>query len=294
MSAPDPRPVLVAVDGSAAADQALAWAAAEAHRGRRPLVIMTVYPWPVTGSPDTVEVGARLRMALRVRAEEVAERARRAVALPGLSVRVEVLEGDVVGLLREASGAAELLVLGSRGLGGFTGMLLGSTTVALAAHGRCPVVVVRHAADRGGLGPVVVGVECGGSDERALTYAFDHAAATGAAVVAAHAWSDTAIEAAVADGHVAVDWALWSREAERELATRLAPWRAEFPDVEVRPVVARTRPVDLLLDQAAGAALLVVGSRGRGGFAGLLLGSTSQAVIRHAPCPVVVVRPDER
>ncbi|WP_018686825.1 universal stress protein [Actinokineospora enzanensis] len=290
------RPVLAAVDGSESATRALVWAATEARRLGRELRVLTVYPWPVTGYPDIAATGERLRAGLRAQAQDVLAQARLTAdeTTPGLLVRTEALEGDAIGHLLAAGRVAEMLVLGSRGLGGFSGLLLGSTAVALTAHGYCPVVVVRGEEPAPGRPRVVVGVDGGRSDEAALAYVFDYAAATGATVVATHAWTDHTLDTVSTGGYLAVDWNTFSQQAEQELAARLAPWRAGHPEVEVESVVARARPARLLMDQAKGATLLVVGSRGRGGFAGLVLGSTSQALIHHAPCPVVVVRPDER
>ncbi|GLZ36676.1 universal stress protein [Actinokineospora sp. NBRC 105648] len=284
-------PVLVAVDGSESAREAVVWAAAEARRRSTWLHVVTVYPWPVTGYPDTIATGSQLLAALRGQAEATLRETVETTgeSAPDLLVRTTALEGDVVANLRTASQDAAVLVLGSRGLGGFAGMLLGSTAVALAAHGSCPVVVVRGEATGS---RVVVGVDGGTTDDPALAFAFEHAAATGGAVVAAHAWTDTVLDAAYTAGYAALDWGLLAKNADALLTARVAPWRVKFPEVPVHLVVARARPTRLLLEQAADAALVVVGSRGRGGFTGLVLGSTSQALIRHSPCPVAVVRAD--
>ncbi|GAA2980303.1 universal stress protein [Actinokineospora diospyrosa] len=283
------HPVSVAVDGSESAREAVVWAAAEAHRRETWLRVVTVYPWPITGFPEAAATGPQLLAGLREQAHATLAEARDAanVTAPDLLVRTAALEGDVVAELRAASEGATLLVLGSRGLGGFSGMLLGSTAVALSAHGACPVVVVRGESKGS---RVVVGVDGGPTDDAALAFAFEHAATANHTVVATHAWSDTLLDAAHTAGYAALDWGQLSTQAGELLADRVAPWRAKFPAVPVELVVARSRPARLLLEQAADAELVVVGSRGRGGFAGLLLGSTSQALIRHSPCPVSIVR----
>ncbi|MBM7775525.1 nucleotide-binding universal stress UspA family protein [Actinokineospora baliensis] len=280
------HPVLVAVDGSESAREAVVWAAAEARRRNTWLRIVTVYPWPITGFPESAATGPQLLAGLRDQAHTTLADARAAV-VPDLVVRTAAIEGDVVAELRVASEEAALLVLGSRGLGGFSGMLLGSTAVALSAHGACPVVVVRGEtrAPR-----IVVGIDGGPTDDAVLTFAFEYAAGGDRTVVATHAWSDTVLDAAHTAGYAALDWGQLSTQASDLLADRVHPWRTKFPDVPVDLVVARSRPTRLLIEQAADAELVVVGSRGRGGFAGLLLGSTSQALIRHSPCPVAVVR----
>ncbi|SDC21569.1 universal stress protein [Actinokineospora iranica] len=286
------RSVFVGVDGSESAGRVLRWAVAEAGRRGTGLVVVSVYAWPVSGYPDGLVVAQELRRGLRAQAEETVRAAVAVVAgeAPGLAVRGEVREGAVAAQLIACSRDAGVLVLGSRGLGGFSGLLLGSVAVALAAHGHCPVVVVRAESRVPLSGRVVVGVDGGPGDDDVLAFAFAHAAGAGAAVVAVHAWSDTTIEVAHVVERAAFDWGVLARQARDALVERLGRWRAKYPDVPVESVVARERPVCLLLDQAVDASLVVVGSRGRGGFAGLVLGSVSQAVVRHAPCPVAVVR----
>ncbi|SDC21380.1 universal stress protein [Actinokineospora iranica] len=291
-----PLPVLVAVDGSESAARALRWAAAEADRRGAWLRVITVYPWPITGYPGGLVTGGELHRGLRSQAEDTLHAALAAVRdqAPGLTVRGEVRSGDVTPILVAASREAALTVLGSRGLGGFSGLLLGSTASAVIAHGHNPVVVVRGEGPVPASGKIVVGVDGGPGDEAVLAFAFEHAVETGAGVVAAHAWSDSLLDAAYTAGYAALDWGVLAQEARDLLTEALAPWRAKYPDVPVEPVVARSRPARLLLEQAADAALVVVGSRGRGGFTGLVLGSVSQALTRHAPCPVAVVRVDRR
>lgn len=167
-------------------------------------------------------------------------------------------------LIAESARAREVVV-GSHGLGGFTGALVGSTAVALSVHGECPVVVVRG---RQHEGPVVVGVDLSPVSDAALGFGFEEAAAAGVPLVAAAAQGD-----------------------EKSLNARMSGWLQKYPDVAVEQFVVGERPIPVLLDFGERAGLLVVGSRGRGGFAGMLLGSTSQALIYHAPCPVAVVRP---
>jgi nucleotide-binding universal stress UspA family protein len=187
-----------------------------------------------------------------------------------------------------------MVVLGSRGLGGFTGLLVGSTAVSLAAYGQCPVAVVRGrtlADPPPGSGPVVVGVDGSPTSEGAIEVAFDEASFRGVGLVAVHTWSDVTVGSAFDIAAVSLDWQAVETDEQRLLAERLAGWQEKYPDVRVHRVVTRDRPVRSLLAQAGNAQLLVVGSRGRGGFAGMVLGSTSQALLHHAPCPVLVVRP---
>jgi nucleotide-binding universal stress UspA family protein len=214
---------------------------------------------------------------------------------PELDVDTAVLVGPPIPRLIKESENARLMVLGSRGLGGFTGILLGSTAVALAAHGHCPVAVVRDDAESHSTGPVVVGVDGSAASETAVEIAFEETSLRGAELVAVHTWNDYPSDVSFATAHAfVVDWQLIETREEAKLAERLAGWQEKYPDVPVSRVVTRDRPVRCLLEVAANAQLLVVGSRGRGGFTGMLLGSTSQALVYHAPCPVLVARPTHR
>lgn len=189
---------------------------------------------------------------------------------------------------RQRRDHAALLVLGSRGLGGFTGLLAGSVAVAL---GHCPVAVIRgEDADPGA--PIVVGVDGSAANQAAVALAFDEAAMRGCGLVAVHAWTDTVFP--VTPNGVffpELDWTQLTERAKELLVERLAQWQDKYPQLTVRLVVEHDRPAHALPHAAQEAQLVVVGSRGRGGFTGLLLGSVSQAVIHHAPCPVVIARP---
>jgi nucleotide-binding universal stress UspA family protein len=174
-------------------------------------------------------------------------------------------------------------------------LVVGSIAVAVATHGHCPVVVVRGDAVGEDAGvadpeplsgrPVVVGVDGSAVSDAAVAFAFEAAASRGVDVVAVHAWMDVALGI----GGELFEWAEIKAEEHTLLTERLADAQARYPDVPVRRVVTRDRPAHTLLEEAANAQLVVVGSRGRGGFRGLLLGSTSQALIYHSPCPVAVV-----
>jgi nucleotide-binding universal stress UspA family protein len=283
-------PVVVGIDGSPSALDAARWAAREAARRRTTLQLISAFGWLETRHLHDQGLGVSFRqtMLARTRAEVSAAAEAAAEAAPGVEISERVVDGFPVPLLVAASGRAGLVVLGDRGLGGFTGLLVGSVAIGLAARAECPVVVVRgeRSSDAG---PVVVGIDGSPVSEAALAFAFEAAAARKADLVAVHAWHDTVFEAAVAP---LLDWDAIEADEHRVLAERLAGWGAKYPDVEVRRVVVRDRPAHALIEQAGGAAaqLVVVGSHGRGSAAGLVLGSVSHAVLHHAPCPVAVVR----
>lgn len=285
-----PAPIVVGVDGSQPALDAVRWAACESryrHTGLRLVDAVGTMPPTRPGNP---RVGTLYRAAL---CEEAADAVGAAAVIarqvvPGTAVGTEVLTSEPVPSLVAESGGAPLVVLGDRGVGGVAALLVGSVAVALAAHAQCPVVVVRGSGSGGPVpmeGPVVVGVDGSVDGAAALAFAFEAASARRVALVAVHTWQDT-----VADRMAAP-----SRDRatvqEENLTEWLAGWEAKFPDVTVRRVAVRDRPAPALLERSAGAQLVVVGSRGRGTFTGLVLGSVSQALLHHAPCPVAVVRP---
>jgi nucleotide-binding universal stress UspA family protein len=291
MNSPDNvMPILVAIDGSESALRAAHWAAAEATRRGRGLRIVHAYDWPLPNYGPAVVDPAVLHDAVVSTANTTLATAVAAVAeaAPELPVAAEVFAGPAVTVLLGLSRRAELLVLGSRGLGGFTGLLVGSVAVELVAHGHCPVVVVRGDPPAQGA-PVVVGVDGSPASETAIALAYDQAASRGCDLVAVHAWTDTVVPFGPGGG---LDWTSLTDQAEQVLVESLAGWHEKYPGVTVRRVVERDRPASALLDAARGAQLLVVGSRGRGGFTGLTLGSVSQALIHHAPCPVLIARPN--
>ncbi|WP_033439138.1 universal stress protein [Saccharothrix sp. NRRL B-16314] len=283
-------PIVVGVDGSASALTAVQWAAEEAARHRAPLKLVHAFLLPVRGYPEIVLTGHEVREAFaqqgRRWVDEAAATARAAV--PDVEVETSVVVDRPAAALIAASHGARSVVLGSRGLGGFSGLLVGSVAVAVAAHGKSPVVVVRDGIRRDG--PVVVGVDGSPTSEEAIAFAFAEASLTGAPLTAVIAWTDFLVDSAY-DSRFTVDWSQVEDEQQRLLAERLAGWQEKYPDVRVDRVVVHDRPVRALLDAAKDAWLLVVGSHGQGGFAGMLLGSTSQALVHHAPCPLAVVRP---
>jgi nucleotide-binding universal stress UspA family protein len=190
-------------------------------------------------------------------------------------------------LLAEARDAV-LLVLGNRGLGGFAGLLLGSAAVQVSAHADCPVLVVRGEprAD----GPVVVGVDGSELSDLAVGFAVEEAARRGTALVAVHAWLHPV---PLGPGDVlplVYDLDALAAEEERVLAEAVAGYAERYPEVPIRQQLVRGNPSRVLVDASAEAQLVVVGARGRGGLAGMLLGSVSHAVLHHARCPLAIVR----
>ena len=286
-----PGSVVVGVDGSQAALDAVRWAAAEARSAQCPLSLVHTVDWPLVGFPVPAGLRADWTQQMLEQGRQWLREAQEAAefAAPGVPMQAHLFTGDPrATLLTEAQHAYELVV-GSRGLGGFTRMLLGSTSAAVTQHTSCPIVVVVHG-QGDTAGPVVVGLDGSTASEHALGYAFQAAARAGAALCAVHAWQDFgALHSPIAPAE-AVPVKQIEAEAYRMLAEQLASWQEKYPHVVVERQVINEPPAAALVELGRQARMIVVGSRGRGGFARLLLGSVSQEVARYATCPVVVCR----
>jgi nucleotide-binding universal stress UspA family protein len=286
------QPVIVGVDGSPASGSALRWAANEAAQHHVPLHIVNSFA-DQRGYAATVAAAAFDRGPMQDAARKVLARAKADVAAHftgGEPSEVKTILSDdpAEPTLIDLSRNARMLVVGSRGMGAFKRGLLGSVSTAVARHAHCPVAVIHEenddtfvTSDR----PVVVGVDGTRSSERAIEIAFDEASHRGSELVAVHAWSD-----ASDFEHPLRDWLVSAANEEAALAESLAGWQEKFPDVTVRRVVEKDRPARNLVKHAEDAGLVVVGSHGRGGFAGMLLGSTSQALLHSVTCPLIIAR----
>jgi nucleotide-binding universal stress UspA family protein len=281
-----PRPsVVVGVDGSPDAGAAAGYGAWEAdHRGL-PLRLVHALQPPImygTGMVAGYDAGEPLKDAqtvLRETAEEVRGR------YPGIEIATVVTAGTPGRVLVDESRTAALLVVGSRGLGRFGQLLAGSVSAQVAMHANAPVVVLRPPArdeqPSAGSG-VVVGVDGSAGSSAAVAFAFEEAAARGTELLAVYAWARIDLR----------DAAEAQREADRMLAEALAGWPEKYPEVTIRRrAVPSLNPLATLIDEGAHAQLVVVGPRGRGGFTGLLLGSVSDGLVRHAHRPVAIVHP---
>jgi nucleotide-binding universal stress UspA family protein len=293
-----PGPIVVGYDGSDSSNEALDWAVAEARARHRPLRIVhvvgstagAVAGWGITAPPDPdllVKVGEQTIASAVSRIEEAA---------PGVEVDTRILTGpSSKGILDHLVGA-EMAVIGSRGLSTFSELLLGSTGLVLAGHAPCPVVVLRERTDTSAPAPnagrVVVGVDGSELSSQAVAFAFDYASVHGAGITAVHAWSVPFYEVPGKGGP-------FTRELEEEaqaeemrgLSEAIAGWGEKYPDVDVQQSLVHGDAKAALVAASTGAELLVVGSRGRGGFRSLMLGSVSHAALHYAHCPVAVVRP---
>jgi nucleotide-binding universal stress UspA family protein len=286
-------PIVVGVDGSVGSRAAVDLAAREANRRRLPLRLVHVVQSPPiwfdhpAPAVDFEEPLSQARAMLAETAQGIAGHH------PELAVSNHLTAGNAAAVLVEESQRSSLVVVGTRGHGGFTGQLIGSVSSQVVSHAHCPVIVARprgDEADAGTSAPVVVGVDGSAESTAALGFAFEAASGRGVPLVAVYVWQ------ALPTGNLGpVDWRHYDpveaeTEAGRLLAEQMAGWQEQYPEVVVdRQAVYGFNPAETLVEASKEAQLVVVGSRGRGGFARPLLGSVSQALIHHAHCSVAVV-----
>ena len=281
--------IVVGVDGSAESEAAVAWATHEAILRKVPITLLhVVAPVPVGWPPDPVVKGmpnwqAEESRKVLDRARTVVDSVRGDATSPG--VHTEVVYAQVVPTLIGVTEHSPLTVVGSVGLGAIGRLLLGSVSTSLIHHARGPVAVIRTDRATADDGPVVVGIDGSPASEAATALAFDEASRRGVPLVALHAWSDVGVMPLLD-----TDRGDYERQAHEVLSERLAGYRERYPDVTVEHRVCRDQPARRLVEAAEQAQLVVVGSRGRGGFASQLLGSVSSAVVHAAGIPVIVAR----
>jgi nucleotide-binding universal stress UspA family protein len=286
--------ILIGVDGSPESDAAVRWAAREAVMRDADVTLIHVIA-PVDVSWPVGYLQSSFDESQEENAQHVIEQAQKTFhASVGdgepPAVRATVKHGQVAGTLITASREAQMVVAGSRGMGAVGRTVLGSVSGGLVHYAHCPVAVIHAdeapAPDR--TSPVLVGVDGSPASEAAIALAFDEAARRGVDLVALHAWSDVGVFPILG-----MDWRQYEDQGHEVLAERLAGWQERYPDVHVRRRIVCDQPARWLLDESAQAQLVVVGSRGRGGFKGMLLGSVSTKVAEGAKAPVIVVRPQQ-
>ncbi len=285
---PRDLPVTVGFDGTELGAAALDWAVDEARRRGAGLNILLasgsavgptpgipmMSPWPDEAAEELIAEG----------------RARAGHRAPELTVQAATSLGGAAGALIDLSTTSSLVVLGGRRRSVLGEFFLGATAPQVAAHAHCPVVVVPGPREAVEAAPLVLGVDGSAESQAACEFAFTRAADTGRPLIAVYAWYlDTPTPMGLT--RLSTEVVDTIETGHRELAAdSIQTWSAKFPDVQVETLVERAEPVRALLQAATDADLLVVGSRGHGGFTGLFLGSVSQGIL-HRPhtCPVVVV-----
>jgi nucleotide-binding universal stress UspA family protein len=283
--------VVVAVDGSAESDAAISWAAPEASMRHEHITLMHVVQpvavsWPVGPERGSAEQWQEDN------ARHVIDHARDGLCaavdqqhLPDF--QTEVLYAHPVDGLVDASKDARMIVVGSHGKGALSRLLLGSVSRGVVEHAHCPVAVI-HAeqacAPVDVNAPVLLGVDGSPASEAATAWAFDEASRRGVDLIALHAWSDVGVFPILG-----MDRQTYQGQGEELLAERLAGWQERYPDVHVRRRLVCDTPTRWLLAESQHTQLVVLGSHGRGGFAGMRLGAVSCAVAQLARVPVIVV-----
>ncbi|MBX9640623.1 MAG: universal stress protein [Mycobacteriaceae bacterium] len=280
--------LVVGVDGSSASNAAVTWAARDAATRQVPLTLVhmlsTYVPtFPQIPLPGGVAVWQEDdgRLVLEEAAKLARDSAGRSV-----EVATQLKSSPPIPTLVQLSEEADMVVVGTHGRGAVGRVLLGSVSSGVLRGAACPVAIVpADVADVRDDAPVLVGIDGSPASELATAIAFDEASRRGVDLRAVHAWSD--VEVLDLGG---LDWPALQLESEQVLAERLAGWQERYPDVAVQQIVVCDRPARELVSQSKSAQLVVLGSRGRGGIARMLLGSVSNAVVHSVHTPIIVAR----
>lgn len=282
------RPIVVGVDGEASGWRALDWAIEEARMRGLPLRVVHVWRLPFLTPAESASDAARERLAdaCRLPGQEILDEAGKRCADAGVTGELSLLEGQPADALLSASAGADQLVVGDHRDGSSRWPRLGSVSSAVSRRAVVPTTVVRgDSASRHGR--VVVGVDGSITSEHALRRAAVEADARGAELVALVAWQlrePALIDLQLPPVPSVEEVSAQARGRLTEVVRRVLPGRT---DVQVR--VEHDAPATALMSAAASADLLVVGTRGLGGFSRMLLGSVSSPCVHRAPCPVQVV-----
>lgn len=284
--------IVVGVDRSRSAQSAVRWAAADAARHGAELLLVNVLSTPdmympgLSYAPINFQPLERDGRDLLREATVVAMKS--AAPLGNIEISTRMVHGPVSPTLLNLSKGARLVVVGSRGMGAVGRGAFGSTSGTLARHAHCPVAVVHaetedlEATPRG---RVVVGVDGSNCSVSAIAIAFDEASTRGAELVAVHAWADPNKRF-----EYRIEWTDVEQSEHAVLAESLAGWAESYPDVRVKRVLVADGAIRALTAESSNADVVVVGTHGRGGFAAMTLGSTSQALLHRAKCPIIIAR----
>lgn len=289
-----PGAVVVGVDGSAPAEAALRWAATEASRRGLPLhIIAAQEQMAAMISIDTPLTWVGTELAAFGDCEQQRAWALPIVAevAPDLAPTMACPLGRAAGHLVEASDQASVVVVGNRGLGRLSATMMGTVSLQTATHARCPVVVLRE-----GFAPAptdrprraVVGFDGSDDSRAAIRFALDHVGPDGSVTIIVAWWLEV-VDGVVVTTPDSPQWHHVTSRLQGKIDDAVREALGEAGDPRVRGEVVRGHAAQVLINASADADLLVVGTRGRGGFAGLLLGSVSQQVLTAGPCPIAVL-----
>ncbi|ARP74516.1 stress-inducible protein [Streptomyces pluripotens] len=296
------RTITVALDGSRESRCAADWAAREAELRGLPVRLVQVWEPVQGGMAEAPLLGAETHRHWTERIpREAAQELRQ--SHPGVEVTTEQFTGSPADALVRASEDAEMLVLGSRGLSGIGGFLVGSVGRSVVAHCERPVVLVRagqqaadeHETDPAGASttttpfrPVVLGLDVNAPDRTLIEFAFEEAARRSAPLRVVHGWNPPYYYAygMAPDPEVT---AMVERSNAEALAEALSSWQQKYPDVEVVAESRGESPSVLLIEASREASLVVVGRRIRRSPIGFHIGTVTQAALHHSVAPVAVV-----
>lgn len=281
-------PILAGTDGSADSYAAVRWAAREAAATSRPLMLYSVLgghlsTWMPASYFADLERDSHAALA-------GAEKAAREVIgeTSSLPVSTHIAHGPPVRALVKASKIAHLLAVGARGNHDSSlPTAVGSTAAGVAAHAHCPVLIIPADAPFSQYRRIAVGIDGTRRNELAIGVAFEEAAIHGAELIAVHTWEDSGLPAELAGNDYRTDYAQGA--ADKVISDGLSGWREKFPEVAVTRFVMPGKPARALARLSETVDMVVVGSRGRGGFKGMLLGSTSRALVDTARSPLLIV-----
>ena len=284
--------IVVGVDESPAAKVAVQWAAREAELRKIPLTLVyATSPEVATWSNARLPAGlARWHQDHGRRLVDDAFKVAEEATQHGgpAEIHTEILPSPAVSTLVDLSKDAEMVVTGCRGSGRWPGRLMGSVSSGVLHYAHCPVAIIHDddpSVPHRSKAPVLVGIDGSSASELATAIAFDEASRRNVGLIAVHAWSD--VEVSEWPG---IDWPVTQSMAEEVLAERLAGWQEQYPDVQVSRTVVRDQPARQLVQRSEDAQLVVLGTRGRGGFAEMLVGSVAESVAQMARVPVIVAR----
>jgi nucleotide-binding universal stress UspA family protein len=294
------RGIVVGVDGSPSSTAAVEWAArdAEMHSASITLVHVIAPVPPSSGPVGESPIPAGYTQwqdsdAKRIIADALKVVEHNTAQTDSTPAHSELIHGAIVPTLVDFSSEADMLVVGCRGQGTVSRAILGSVSSGVLHRAHCPVAVIHdedQAATRSADAPVLVGLDGSPTSDLATDIAFDEASCRRVDLVALHAWSDLSELGPPGMGWSPTEWLAIHEREDHTLAERLAAWQKHYPDVAVSRLVVCDRPARRLLENSESAQLVVVGSRGRGGFAGMLLGSVSRALVNSSRTPVIVAR----
>lgn len=284
--------VVAALDGSHRDAAVIDWAAAEAKALSAPLHLVHAVD---LGTPLSAygELLTSPEIVDRVEQESAgvvsAGRERAIAAAPDLAVTTSLPTGSPSGALLSAAATARVLIVGSARKNRAERIVLGTTSMSLVAHAPCPVVLVPENANTKGDGRVVVGIDGSEHSRLAFQHALEAAAVRGKKVTTVTSWNVEVVNGVVVTEPGSTEWESVDARYRTMAESAIAAARDAHPEIEVTVEVRHGRAADTLVEIAEGADLLLVGSRGRGGFRGMLLGSVSQRVLALATCPVAIL-----